>query len=113
MNGKPTTRGAVCAVGPGLLLTLLMPKCPLCVAAVLSSLGIGGALASKLAPYLHSAALIALALPMVVLAILFVRARRRACTCDQGGSRFTSQKPSSPQTSRSDNRPGQPQTSAS
>ena len=44
--------------GPGLALTALLPKCPVCVAAWLSTLGLGGALATELAPWLRGALLL-------------------------------------------------------
>lgn len=101
-NAKRT----VCAVGPGLVLTVLVPKCPLCVAALLSSLGLGSLLAARLAPHVHY---FALALPLAIYAFMIVRARRRSCSCSDVTSHLTPP----PRTARSDTRPEQPQTSAS
>jgi hypothetical protein len=60
-----------------------MPKCPLCVAALLSSFGLGSMLATRLAPHIHSLALTAVALPLAIYALAFMRARRgkRECSC--------------------------------
>lgn len=125
-DAKRTTlrmRRAVCAVGPGLLLTLLMPKCPLCVAVLLSSVGLGGALATKLAPSLQLLPLAALALPLAIYAYTFIRARKRpqACGCNKPTAtptaaahlELTSHPPLSQRTSRLDIQPARQQTSAS
>jgi len=47
---------AACMTGPGLLLALLAPKCPLCAAAWLSALGLGAQLAPWLRPMMLTAA---------------------------------------------------------
>jgi hypothetical protein len=111
-NAKRTTpraRRAVCAFGPGLMFMLLLPKCPLCVAALLGSVGVGSVIAAKLAPLVHNFALVALALPLAIYAFIFVRARRRSCSC----TGVTSHPTPPPRTSHSDSRPAQRQTSAS
>jgi hypothetical protein len=100
-------RRAVCSAGPGLILTLLLPKCPLCVAALLGSLGLGSALAAELAPHLRYLALLALVLPLAYFAITRIRTQRSACGC------VKSRQTPPPQTSHSHNRPAQPQTSIS
>ena len=68
--------------GPGIVLTLLVPKCPLCVGALLTSLGLGSALARQLAPWVHAAwygiGCAAIALPLGVWLLFKLRAR---CTC--------------------------------
>lgn len=67
--------------GPGVLISLLVPKCPLCLAVLLTSFGLGSTLASKLAPWLHTAWLgIGCAAIFVPLGWRFYR-RRAACAC--------------------------------
>ena len=63
--------------------TLLIPKCPLCVAAALSTFGLGVAAADWLAPFVRvfGFALGALALLGVV---YFEWRRRRLAPCDSG-----------------------------
>lgn len=57
----------------------LLPKCPLCVAAALSALGVGTATAHALGPYVR-ATLPAIAAALVVVAA-FVISRRRSARC--------------------------------
>ncbi len=56
------------------VLLALVPKCPLCVAAVLSSLGLGAAAASFLGPLLRPFAIL---LVLVAIAALAMGERRR------------------------------------
>lgn len=58
---------------------LLLPKCPVCVAALLSALGIGASIVDALAPVLRPAALALGLLLAVVLAALVARRTRRRC----------------------------------
>jgi hypothetical protein len=67
-------------------LALLLPKCPLCVAALLSSLGFGAASAMRLAPWLHHLALAAAVCAIaagVASASLRFRRRARGCACER------------------------------
>ncbi len=66
---------------------LVLPKCPLCVVALLSALGLGGSLVEAAAPVLRPAALaIGVVLAAVLAASLALRrARRRTCgDCARG-----------------------------
>jgi hypothetical protein len=72
--------------GPGVVLAVLLPKCPLCVAALLSWLGFGAAFASALAPWLHHV-LLAVAVCAIAsgVASAIVRLRRstHVCACER------------------------------
>jgi hypothetical protein len=76
----------------GLLVALLLPKCPLCVAAVLTGAGVGAAAAGVLAPYLKPAAY-ALSLILFVAVLLRERsamarrARAQSCCCSQSSAK--------------------------
>jgi hypothetical protein len=72
---------SACLSSPGLLLTLIAPKCPLCAAAWLSSLGAGSALAAQLAPWLRPAALLGAALALLLLTAALARGRKRVAVC--------------------------------
>jgi hypothetical protein len=62
-----------------MLAAALAPKCPLCVAAALSAIGLGGAGALHLAPFLRP---LGIALAVVIGASLVWAERRRAhCKC--------------------------------
>ena len=60
---------------------LLLPKCPLCIAALLSAMGIGGSLVEAVVPALRPAALtVGLVLAIALAATVVARrARRRTC----------------------------------
>lgn len=60
---------------------VLLPKCPLCVAAWLVSLGIGAELADRAAVLARPLAGVALALAVIALVTAVVRRRRAACCC--------------------------------
>jgi hypothetical protein len=56
--------------------TALVPKCPLCVAAALSALGIGAAAAHRMAPFVRAGGVV---LAVIAgLTLLFLEWRRRA-----------------------------------
>jgi hypothetical protein len=86
-------RGVTPSVG-GVLGFLLLPKCPLCVAAWLGALGVGAGAASVLAPLLRPAALL-LAAALLLRVLWSVRCAHRAragtraesdcCACGQNG----------------------------
>ena len=78
----PTNSGWLAA--PGVVLAVLLPKCPLCVAAFLMWFGFGAALASQLAPWLHylMLAVAACAITLGVASAILRRRRARACTCE-------------------------------
>jgi hypothetical protein len=60
----------------------LLPKCPLCVAAILSALGLGAALPEVVVPLLRPAALaVGLALAVALVAALIARRVRRCPNC--------------------------------
>jgi hypothetical protein len=75
----------------GVLVALLLPKCPLCVAAVLTGAGVGAAAAGVLAPYLKPAGC-ALSLVLFVAVLLrersamAKRARAQSCCCSQASA---------------------------
>jgi hypothetical protein len=71
-----------CAAGPGLVLAVLAPKCPLCVAAWLAALGLGTTLAPWLKPLL-----LACALGLLAASLAVTRKRRRTGTCCDGAAR--------------------------
>jgi hypothetical protein len=77
----PTSIGAVAAA-------VALPKCPLCVAGLLSAAGIGGSLVETVVPILRPAALaLGLVLAVVLAASLVARrARRRPCPDCECGS---------------------------
>jgi hypothetical protein len=60
---------------------LALPKCPLCVAALLSAMGIGGSFVEAVVPVLRPAALTIGVVFAVVFSVSVVgrRARRRTC----------------------------------
>src|SRR5688500_15815948 len=57
---------------------VLVPKCPLCIAAALSALGVGAAVARQTAPLVHHSALVLGALGLIALAWLSWRWARTA-----------------------------------
>ena len=65
------------AVGSGAL-AVLAPKCPACVAAWLTALGLGAGFAADFAPWLRPAAWSIVAAGAVATAALLYRRRRRA-----------------------------------
>jgi adenine-specific DNA glycosylase len=80
-RGVRRVAGAMLSMG-AVVVTALTPKCPLCVVAVLSAAGIGGAGARYAAPLVQPLTL-ALAL-VVALSLVWAerrRARRRASPC--------------------------------
>jgi hypothetical protein len=106
-------RHALLSSTPGMIFALLLPKCPLCVAALLTTLGIGSAVAAELSLYAHSLAIAAVLAPLACCALLYLRATRKNKKPCQHCSPTTSQQPLSPRTSRSGNQLAQPQTSTS
>jgi hypothetical protein len=59
---------------------LALPKCPLCVVALLSALGLGGSLVEAVAPVLRPVALaLGLILAVALAALVVRRARPGAC----------------------------------
>lgn len=60
---------------------VLLPKCPLCVAAYLVSLGAGAELARRAAMIVRPLVGVALALAVVALVAAAIRRRRAACCC--------------------------------
>ncbi len=72
-------RGVTPSVG-GVLGFLLLPKCPLCVAAWLGAVGVGAGAASVVAPLLRPAALLLAAALLLRLLWSSVRRARRART---------------------------------
>ena len=64
-----------------LMAALAVPKCPLCVAALLSAMGIGGALAEAVVPFLRPAAIAVSVVLAVVLAASLAARRARRSTC--------------------------------
>lgn len=84
------TKGAARAgwlASAGVVLALITPKCPLCVAAVLASIGLGGVLAQSVAPWVLTfghvltAGALSVALAIVVRRVLAVSTRRRRGQC--------------------------------
>jgi len=59
----------------------LLPKCPLCIAGYLVSLGIGAELAHRAAGVVRPLAGAALGLAIIALVVAAVRRRRAACCC--------------------------------
>jgi hypothetical protein len=77
-DGARRLAGASGSLG-AIAVAALIPKCPLCIAAVLSALGVGAELSSSVAPIARP-----LAIVLAVIAVFLVaRAewRRRAPTC--------------------------------
>jgi hypothetical protein len=72
---RPGRSGLASSLGAGLG-AVLLPKCPLCVAAVLSSLGLGATAAGLLAVVLRPAALTLAGAGLIVVAWAAWRARR-------------------------------------
>ena len=75
------------------LLLALVPKCPLCVAAMLSFWGLGAGVAGALAPWLRPVALLSAALCALALAVVLrrragapVETGARACCCSERDS---------------------------
>jgi hypothetical protein len=60
--------------------TALVPKCPLCVAAALSALGLGAAIAQRIAPFVRTLGFAIGAAAVVTLMVLEWR-RRRGAAC--------------------------------
>ena len=73
---------AASSVGAALV-ALLVPKCPLCVAAYLGAFGASAAVAHGAAPFVRPVALLAAAMALVALGIGAWRARktRRTASC--------------------------------
>jgi len=73
--------------GTSMLAAVLTPKCPLCAAAWLSTLGLGGSLAGQLAPWMRplllAAAGLAFSLAVGPWVWLRFRAQRRLGCCRQ------------------------------
>jgi hypothetical protein len=65
--------------GPGLVLTLLAPKCPLCVAAYLAWLGLGSSVAQLAVPLMRP---VGLALLIVAVAAHLLTRRSLRCCRD-------------------------------
>jgi hypothetical protein len=74
---RPGRSGLVSSLGAGLG-AVLLPKCPLCVAAVLSSLGLGATAAGLLAVVLRPAVFTLAGAGLVVVAWAAWRAHARA-----------------------------------
>src|SRR5215468_5010720 len=55
----------------------LVPKCPLCVAAALTALGLGGAIAQRVAPFVRTAGFVIGGVAFALLVFSFVWAPRR------------------------------------
>lgn len=72
--------GASASLG-AIALAALIPKCPLCVAAALSALGLGAAISASLAPVVRPLGL-ALAVVALVLAARGEWRRRRRHSCE-------------------------------
>jgi hypothetical protein len=78
-------RAVARAAPSGLLLAILVPKCPLCLAAYLSSLGLGAELAQQSAPWLRTLGIALAGAALVcgvgarLLAVLRTRATRGEC----------------------------------
>lgn len=88
-TARPRKRVAI-AAGIGLV---LLPKCPLCIAAYLMSLGVGAEVASTAAPLLRPIAAIAIAAAVIAMIATLLRARRRrpAVCCDYAACRSTTE----------------------
>ena len=69
--------GLAWALAPWVALAAL-PKCPLCIVAYLSAIGIGAGIAAPLASVAFPAARIAAVVALAVVAVAVVRAARRA-----------------------------------
>src|SRR5688572_4110230 len=67
---------AASSVGAALL-AVLVPKCPLCVAAYLTSLGLGAAASHSAAPFVRPAAFMLAAVSLIVLALGVWRRHKR------------------------------------
>ena len=65
--------------------TALVPKCPLCVAAALSALGLGAAIAQQIAPFVRTLGFTMGAVALVTLIVLEWR-RRRGPACGRCAS---------------------------
>jgi hypothetical protein len=71
-------RSAATSIG-AFTLAALVPKCPLCVAAMLSAAGVGAAAAHSLAPFLRTGAFAIAFLAIVACVWIEWRRPRRAC----------------------------------
>jgi hypothetical protein len=78
---SPPVRRAAAAWGSvsAVVATALVPKCPLCVAAALSALGVGAASARLLGPYVR--ALLPVLATALVVTIVVALSRRRTIRC--------------------------------
>ncbi len=74
---RVVARRAGWSVLSGLLL-VLAPKCPLCLAAYLSVLGVGAGMAAALAPWLRPAAAVLLVLALGLTVAAWISQRRAA-----------------------------------
>jgi hypothetical protein len=76
------TRSAAASVGATLALVFL-PKCPLCVAAYLTALGVSAGLASLAAPFVRPAAFLvaSASLGALLIGLWRLRKRRQAPSC--------------------------------
>jgi hypothetical protein len=74
----PQARSATASIG-AIVFAALVPKCPLCVAAMLSAAGVGAAGAHAIAPLLRTAAFVAAGLVVALAAWIEWRRPRRAC----------------------------------
>jgi hypothetical protein len=67
-----------------MLLAALIPKCPLCIAAALSALGVGASFSAWLSPALRPMGFALVAVTLLVFARgEWRRRRRRACGCER------------------------------
>jgi hypothetical protein len=75
---RPRATRTWLTAGPGLLLTVLAPKCPLCVAAYLAWLGLGTSVAQFAVPLMRP-----VGLTLLAIAVAFQLFSRRAPRCCQ------------------------------
>jgi hypothetical protein len=80
MTSTTSLRRRLSWVGAGVGFALL-PKCPLCIAGYLVSLGIGAELAHRAAGLVRPLAGAALGLAILALVVAAVRRRRAPCCC--------------------------------
>jgi hypothetical protein len=73
-------RGASASASLGaVLLAALIPKCPLCVAAALSALGVGAALGGAVAPLIRPIAFLVAVVLTVAIGVTERRRHKRRC----------------------------------